>query len=148
MDIDWDKFEHCALGALEAPYKYGAKWPLGDPEPVGPIDCSGLTRWAFSRVGVYLPDGAHAQFLASEKDADPGLGSLGFWKRGVKVHHCGILINDDEVLEARGCDKHEGHDAKICPYNKVILRPRARWEAWKEFTGWMVPDALIEEMAR
>lgn len=145
MKLDWVKFERVCRDMIGCPYKYGAKWHLGDPDPVGPVDCSGFTRWAFSRIGVYIPHGSHAQYLSSSQWGEPGLGYLGFWKNGAAVHHVGILLGD-QVIEARGCDKHMGHSAQTCPYNQIVLRPRAKWEAWREFTGWLLPDDAIKHM--
>ena len=145
--LDWLKFEKAARDAVGLPYKFGSKWPLGDPDPKGPVDCSGFTRWLYSTIGVYLPVGSTAQMLSSQQYGSPGTGHIGFWvKDKVMAHHAGTLISDTEVAEARGCDKHEGPSAQNCPYNCVVIRPRAKWEAWKEFSGWMLPDAVIEKI--
>ena len=130
--IDWNKFRSALLEQLDKPYKFGAKWPLGDPNPQGPLDCSSLSRWAYSRVGIYIPEGSTAQFLASHPVDIAALGDLGFFRNDKGIHHVGILLGD-EVIDARGD-----------PYNKVITRPRAKWEAWKEFTGWHRPDAVTK----
>lgn len=134
MSIDWDYFEKNIRAQLDKPYKFGAKWPLCRENPDGPIDCSGFVSWAYSMVGKKLPDGSRAQYLATYQKEPPSLGYLGFFakdKDPLKIHHVGILLNSTDVIEARGE-----------PYNKVIIRPRANWEKWKEFIGWMRPNAI------
>lgn len=129
-----------ARSRLGIPYNYGSKWTLADENPRGPIDCSGLTIWAYyqgSKGKLILPHGSHAQFGVSLECRSPRVarpGDLGFFRKaGASCHHVGILANETEVIEARGE-----------PYNQVIIRPRSKWEAWHEFTGWMRPQILID----
>lgn len=123
-DGSWEALLRKQLGK---PYGYGSKWKTGDANPTGPVDCSGFTKWAYSLWnGKYLPPGSQAQYDMGTLGLAT-YGALGFFATGrdpKKVHHVGILLNDD-VIEARGK-----------PYNEVILRPRVKWEAWKEFMGW------------
>lgn len=120
---------------LEKPYLLGAKWDVNNPLPTGPIDCSGFVRWAYARAGIMAPDGSFNQFKAS----DPAtkvvpVKCVGFFRRPEgTIHHVGILLDEKNVIEARGA-----------PYNKVILRPRAAWEAWREFSGWRILKAVAE----
>lgn len=131
--IDWDLFRKAITAQLGKPYLFGAKWPQGDPSPQGPIDCSGFVRWAYSTINLEIPDGSSAQYDASHDVADPTLGDVGFFKNLLSIHHVGIILDKDNVIEARGqLIDWQGHDIG----EHVILRPRAKWEAWKEFTGW------------
>lgn len=123
-----------ALAAAESrigfPYLFGSKWPLV-AAPIGPVDCSGFSRWVYWSGGVLIPEGSDNQFHASDPLPHGVLGALGFFKKpGQPCHHVGVLLNADTVIEARGE-----------PYMAVIHRPRAKWEAWPEFTGWRWPKA-------
>ncbi len=122
--IDRQKIVKVALERLHRPYSFGAKWPLNNMNPQGPIDCSGFVRWCYWRGGLTIPDGSSAQFDATVATDNPIPGDLGFFRNEQGIHHVGIY-NSSDVIEARGE-----------PYNQVILRPSTKWEAWPEFTGW------------
>ena len=128
MNSDDAKFViHEAGRMLGRPYLLGAKWKLDEPNPTGPIDCSGFVRWALSRGGIVIPDGSYDEILACHKDVgEPLPGDLGFFKskEGV-IDHVGLVYDDYIVIEARGE-----------PYNEVIIRPKRKWEAYELFAGW------------
>lgn len=106
-------------------YLFGSKWDPLNPSPAGPIDCSGLSRWCYYQgTALLIPEGSQAQYDSSDACPSPLNGDLGFFGAGGRIHHVGILAGQF-VLEARGDN-----------YGQVILRPRAIWEAWHEFTGW------------
>ncbi len=128
------------MAQLGRPYKMGGKLHLGDPEPDKkmPVDCSGLTRWAYSTEGIYIPEGSGNQYVHSYP-ADAIIGALGFFKNKEKVYHVGIMIDEKQVIEARA--QETGKD-----YGKVILRPRRNWEAYPFFSGWRLPDALRDDI--
>lgn len=131
--LNWDFFKSSIILQLGKPYLFGAKWPMSDLGPKGPVDCSGFVRWAYSLVDLDIPDGSGNQYQASHSISVPALGDLGFFKNQTAVHHVGILLDDENVIEARGqMLDWQGHDIG----EHVLLRPRAKWEAWKEFTGW------------
>ena len=118
---------HEAGRMLGKPYLLGAKWKLNDPNPTGPVDCSGFVRWVLSRGGINIPDGSYAQILACHKELfEPSAGDLGFFKnaKGL-IDHVGMVYDDYLVIEARGE-----------PYNEVIVRPKKNWEAYELFAGW------------
>lgn len=126
--MDKEKILEAAEAALGRPYDLGAKWRIDADNPEGPIDCSGFVRWTFSRGGVVIADGSYNQFNATRPLADgeqPEPCDLGFFLRQGVPHHVGILFDGFQVIEARGK-----------PYNKVIFRPRVKWEAFHEFSGW------------
>ena len=118
-----------ATAKLTRPYKLGAKWDIYDESPQGPIDCSGFVRWCYWRgASKLIRDGSMQQYEDTVKIADkPKIGDVGFFKNGATglIHHVGMIYSDTEMIEARG-DK----------YNMVITRPRIKWEAWPEFTGY------------
>ena len=130
-DINSDDLKfmvHEAGRMLGRPYLLGAKWKLNDPNPEGPIDCSGFVRWLFSRGGIPLPDGSYDEILACHKVVfEPFPGDLGFFKSATTgvVDHVGMVYDDYLMIEARGE-----------PYNEVIVRPRRNWEAYSGFTGY------------
>ena len=106
-------------------YEFGAKWDLDSSTPTGKVDCSGFSRWCYYQgMALTIPDGSQAQYDSSDAEPAPLPGDLGFFGIGGRIHHVGILAGQ-WVLEARGDN-----------YGRVILRPRAVWEAWHEFTGW------------
>ena len=124
--FDVNKCLLAAKSKIGAPYLLGGEWNLKDPNPKGPVDCSEFIEWAYAQGGARIPDGAHNQYLASEPDLEQRPGAVGFFKTGeANCHHVGMLFDAENVIEARGK-----------PYNEVILRPRQRWELWRDFTGW------------
>ncbi len=145
-DPAWQEGERAAVLAglakrLGAPYQFGAKWKDGDADPAGGVDCSGLSRWAFSLGGVLLPHGSNAQFEACEKW--PGkpvplvLGFADLHGEDSIVDHVVIGFDQWNVIEARA--HQEGKD-----YGKVITRPYAAWERQRGFLGWYFIPGTIE----
>lgn len=131
--IDWAEFKRLGELQLGKPYVFGAVAGADNFDPVA-FDCSELVRWLYARVGVKVPDGSDFQYKASVPIKAPKLGDLGFFKAPDKpCHHVGIWWDSKQVLEARG------H-----PWDKVIYRPVAKWEAWKEFTGWRRPVTVLQ----
>lgn len=133
--IDWSKFKEFLRAQIGKPYRRGAEVKTG--ETPTELDCSEYVERSYAEIGIKVPDGAHNQYMASRPlrvlEA-PRLGDLNFFKKGdASCHHVVIYFDDDNVIEARGE-----------PYNAVILRPRARIEAWKDSTGWRRPHAVDE----
>lgn len=124
--IDREKLMDVAVSRLGDPYKFGVEVDLHDPN-AAVFDCSELVEWCYAQVGITVPDGSQNQFEASLSTDNPQPGDVGFFKHpdAAATHHVGMIYDRNLVLEARGE-----------PYNKVILRPRKNWEAWKDFTGW------------
>ena len=131
--IDIEKFNRMLRQQMGKRYKFGAEIEVGRKaiDAATEWDCSEILQVHFNMFGSSLPDGSQNQFDYCLPVDKPCVGDLGFSGSGPKgINHVFILISGRWVLEARGK-----------PYNRVILRPRAKWEAWRGFQGWRrVPD--------
>ncbi len=78
-----------------SPYRYGA---------VGPrrFDCSGLTRWAYARVGKSLPHSSSAQVGKVDriKRSNARRGDLVFFTSRGSVYHVGIYAGRGQIWHA------------------------------------------------
>lgn len=126
-----------AIRMIGTPYLLGSKWAPGTPCEAlrTPVDCSGLSRWALAFDGIELPDGSFNQIavctrLPDDQQQNPPARSLGFFKApsASAVDHVVISTGTGVVIEARGA-----------PYNSIILRPVAAWNAQPGFLGFYAP---------
>lgn len=131
MALDWEKFRADGNAQVGKLYIFGAKAHPSCDNPVA-FDCAELSYWIYGRQKVAIPDYSDAQYRASVPVQNPRIGDLGFFLHGGKANHVGLYWANNMVLEARGK-----------PYNKVILRPREKWEAWKDFSGWRRPISVL-----
>lgn len=72
-------------------------------ESIKGFDCSGLTLYAYARVGITLPRTAAQQYAASEpvKPGDIRPGDLVFYgSSAAKIHHVGISIGGGWMIDA------------------------------------------------
>ena len=131
--IDRIELAKVAASRLNLPYKMGSKWMITNPDPTTPIDCSGFVRWVWGRMGVKIPDGSWNQMQATRvlKPGEPVLvGDVGFFQKDGSIHHVGLVYDDGNMIEARGqMILSTGEDAG----ERVLLRPRAKWEAFDQF---------------
>lgn len=123
-----------AVEMLGSPYLLGAKWAPGTPNANlrGPVDCSGFSRWVLAKAGKNIPDGSYNQIgvcdRAPDQDNPPAL-ALGFYQApgSAEIDHVVVSTGTGVVVEARGA-----------PYNCVILRPVAAWNAQPGFKGFYI----------
>ena len=134
--FEWGDFDRAVVlkalrGAIGKKYLLGAKWGESEKDPQGPIDCSGLARWAFAQSSVLLPHGSCEQIKCCEpwpfRNRKPEPLCLGFADMHPPtgaVDHVNIILDDENVIEARA------------DYGAVITRTRAKWEHQLGFKGW------------
>jgi len=95
-----------AMAEQGLPYVWGggqASGPTG-----GGFDCSGLTLFAFAKVGVTLPRVAQGQYAATAGQAVPGgfnpaayqPGDLLFYGTASNIHHVALAIGNGQLIEA------------------------------------------------
>jgi len=136
MRINWGIFQLFMVEQLGKPYLFGVENVTGLLK-LKRADCSEIIENAYAYIGIKVPDYSNNQYMASSPipAGEERLGDVGFFKRpdAAATHHVGMIFNDFYVFEARGN-----------PFNRIILRPRRRWEAWREFTGWRRLHAVMD----
>ena len=84
-----------AASKAGTPYRYGASGPSA-------FDCSGFTRWVYSKVGRHLPRTSSAQAGAARhvpaSNRHPG--DLVFFNSGGHVYHVAIYAGGNSVWHA------------------------------------------------
>lgn len=92
-----------AVSQLGLPYVWGAS------QPGVAFDCSGLTSWAYSKVGVSIPHSSRGQYslvqskghlVSSVSALKPG--DLVFYARGGTVYHVALYMGNGQVVHANG----------------------------------------------
>jgi cell wall-associated NlpC family hydrolase len=82
-----------ALSAVGTPYRWGGE------SPTSGFDCSGLVRWAYSRVGVDLPHNSYALYSEGRRvradDMEPG--DILFFEG---LGHVGLYVGDGRMVHA------------------------------------------------
>jgi cell wall-associated NlpC family hydrolase len=136
-EINWSRFRDLGLKLVGKPYVFGAETNLkdADPDHITGIDCSETSEWMFAQVFIVAPDGAYNQFKVCRPiQGDPLIGDLGFkWDPETRVvHHVGIYLGNNEVLEAKG--KSWG----------VVLTPRDVYEKSSHFAMWGRLNQIID----
>ena len=83
---------HVAASKAGTPYRYGASGPRA-------FDCSGYTKWVFSKIGRHLPRTSSAQAGAVRhvSRANRHRGDLVFFRSGGHVYHVGIYAGHNRV---------------------------------------------------
>ena len=124
---------------LEVPYEYGAEWLDNKVQPKS-LDCSELVEGVYNHFGLRMPDGSQNQFYFTKSCSDPRDGDLAFFGRGAKetqIYHVGLVYGEN-ILEARGYQP--GSSFKT---GEVILRPRDKWEQYRNWVGYRSHPKLI-----
>jgi cell wall-associated NlpC family hydrolase len=95
-----------ALDYRGRPYVWGGTGPSG-------FDCSGFTRFVYSRVGIDLPHSSYAQWDIGRhiKRADLRPGDLVFF---AGLGHVGLYLGHDRFIHA----PHTGTDVSIASLNR------------------------------
>jgi len=100
------KVVDAAKTQLGLPYIWGGGGTNGSTG--GGFDCSGLTQYAFAKVGVALPRTADTQYAATASKAIPGgfdpasyqAGDLLFYGTASNIHHVAIAIGNGQLIQA------------------------------------------------
>jgi cell wall-associated NlpC family hydrolase len=105
-----------AVGAAQS--QLGVSYKFATANPGVAFDCSGLTKWAWGRAGVYLPHQSAQQYAStphvSKDEAQPG--DLVFYHS--PIGHVGIYIGGGQMIHATA----PGDVVKVSPvrWNKVV----------------------------
>jgi cell wall-associated NlpC family hydrolase len=105
-----------AVGAAQS--QLGVSYRFAAESPGEAFDCSGLTKWAWGRAGVYLPHQSARQYAStphvSQDQAQPG--DLIFYHS--PIGHVGIYIGGGQMIHAT----QPGDVVKVSPvrWNKVV----------------------------
>lgn len=94
---------------IGGPYGYGSKWALSNPNPSGPVDCSGFVAWGCYQIGRPLSGGSGQQYakcaqagtLIPIKQAIATPGALLFHGPHGE-YHIACSRGDGMTVEARG----------------------------------------------
>ncbi|MCB5181500.1 C40 family peptidase [Streptomyces antimicrobicus] len=96
------------------------------------FDCSGLTLYAYSKVGIYLPRTAAEQYAASEpvEPGDVRPGDLVFYGSSASgIHHVGIYVGNGWMIDA----PRPGKNVRYSPLDTMpdlygVARPHKKKE--------------------
>jgi cell wall-associated NlpC family hydrolase len=96
-----DKVVDIAASKRGAPYAYGAAGPSR-------FDCSGFTKWVYSKVGEPLPHSSNEQVGRTNRvsRANARRGDLVFFTDGGRVYHVGIYAGDGYVWHSPKSGDH------------------------------------------
>ena len=74
----------------------GYRYVLGGASPSRGFDCSGLTKYVYGQLGIYLPHSARSQSGYGVRTSDPQPGDLAFYGGT----HVGIYLGNGQILHA------------------------------------------------
>jgi len=143
-EVNWPPLIALGRRLVGKEYNFGAEVNLNDPDPdhIKALDCSELTQWLSAqatsvdgkKIDLGVPDGSQNQAKVCQRVQ--GLSSefpekLLIWDFGFKwipetksIHHVGVYIGNDIVLEAKGRDFG------------IVLTPVIRFMASTHFAFW------------
>ncbi|KYG33468.1 bifunctional lytic transglycosylase/C40 family peptidase [Priestia endophytica] len=82
----------------------GYPYAWGGTTPATSFDCSGLTKWAYAKIGINIPRTAQLQYNASQRiqKSDLKPGDLIFFKTASysAVTHVGIYVGDNRMYDS------------------------------------------------
>ncbi len=116
---------NAAISQLGVPYSWGGGNASGPSMGFGPgagivgFDCSGLTLYAWARVGVYLPHSAQMQYDLSAKVSLSNLapGDLVFYGSSSRsIDHVSVYVGGGQVV-------HAPNSRSVVQYGPVQLWP-------------------------
>lgn len=126
---------------IGVPYRLKAEWTDYNTIPKE-LDCSEMIEGVYRKVGLKMPDGSQNQFNFTIPTVGFNVGDLVFFGRNrdpKQIYHVGIVYDKFNIIEARDFDEKASFET-----GKVILRPIAKWEAYKNFLGVRAHPDLIE----
>jgi hypothetical protein len=115
-----EEFYAAAFAQVGKRYIFGHEVRMDDPSPRA-FDCSELVEWMFHGAGIRIPDGSYNQEASSVPVNSRELitGDLFFHRnRSGRVHHVGLYVGHDLVVEARG----RAYGVISTPLDKLALR--------------------------
>lgn len=91
-----EKVVEVARTLLGANYVFG-----GESWEEGGFDCSGLTQYSYSKVGIRIPRTASQQWAGiSNKVSVPQPGDIIAFEQAGKIYHVGIFIGDNKMIHS------------------------------------------------
>ena len=83
-------------------HQVGVKYRLGGTTPRSGFDCSGLTRYAYAKVGKRLPRTAQQQYAVAHKISKRSarVGDLVFFHSGRSVYHVAVYAGHGYIWHA------------------------------------------------
>lgn len=122
-------------------YEFGAEWTNYAIIP-DTLDCSEMIEGVFNLHKLKMPDGSQAQFDSTViSSAKPQPGDLAFLGRGGnprQIYHVGMIFDDQNIIECRAFDPNASFET-----GKIILRPREKWETYKNWVGYTCHYKLL-----
>jgi len=134
------KIRQFSFNLLGVEYEYGAEWTNYAVIPSG-IDCSELIEGCYKYFKMKMPDGSQNQYNFTIPTFKPMPADLAFFGRGgnpAKIYHVGMIYDDSMIIEARGYQPKSSFET-----GKVILRPKEKWEGYRNFVGYRSHPKLI-----
>ena len=127
-EINWPLLIDFLKSQIGKPYVFGVENKENEDnwDQYKAWDCSELVEIGFHKIGIQVPDGSYNQAKISRIIEIPLIGDLGFkWNPDTEViHHVGIFIGNNSVVEAKGKDWG------------VVISNKSDYEASKHFAYW------------
>jgi cell wall-associated NlpC family hydrolase len=120
----------------------GVKYKWAGLNPVKGLDCSGIVKYVFAKLGVELPH--HAAELAkmgdpiSKDTAEMQPGDLLVFGKGKRISHVGIYVGDGKMIHASSSAHH------VVETEVVKYRPAGglQWKGVRRIVG--IDSTVVE----